>query len=132
MQSKSSVCVGSLSADRSDCLTSFRMMTMIRSAEMWTTMDCVGCAQRKFDYHYDEEYDDHEEDYDYLHFEEVLFRDFHKRPPIIRNPRDDRFFPGNIPAGVAGITPKLMRFITMHVNQVSYFIQGPPPSEKYP
>ena len=62
-------------------------------------------------------------------FKRVLFRDvsYKPRPSVILNPRDDRFFPGNEPAGVAGITPTLLRFITLHVNQVSFYVQGPPP-----
>ena len=83
--------------------------------------------RRSFDYHYD---DDDYHDYDYVEYHKVLFRDFYKGPPVVRNPRDDRFFPGIMPAGVRALTPKLMNFITMHVNQVSYYIQGPPEEEE--
>ena len=87
---------------------------------------------RRSSFHHD--YDDYDDygDYDsrsYVEYHKVLFRDFYKGPPVVRNPRDDRFFPGIMPAGVRALTPKLMNFITMHVNQVSYYIQGPPEEE---
>lgn len=58
-----------------------------------------------------------------------LYRDirFHQ-PRRILNLRDNRFFPGIKPAGIDGISPKLRRFITGHVNRVAYHVQGPPPS----
>ena len=100
-----------------------------------------------------EEYDFHEEYVDYdmdlggydeyddyvslpvLPYRGELYRDVVYGGPkkVIRNPRDSRFFPGNVPAGIMGLTPKLMDFITMHVNQVSFYVQGPPPEgEDYP
>ena len=55
-----------------------------------------------------------------------LYRDnrYHGRPSVIRNPRDRPDFPGIVPAGIDGISPKLFEFITTHVNQVSYYVQG--------
>jgi hypothetical protein len=44
--------------------------------------------------------------------------------PDARNKRDSRFFPGNRPAGILGITKQLLRFIHNHVNSVGY--QAPP------
>ncbi len=55
-----------------------------------------------------------------------IYRDvrYHGSPAVIRNPRDRRNFPGIVPAGIDGISPKLFDFITTHVNQVSYYVQG--------
>ena len=39
---------------------------------------------------------------------------------MIRNKRDSRFFPGNKPAGILGITKKLLFFIENHVNGVGF------------
>ena len=39
---------------------------------------------------------------------------------IIRNKRDSRFFPGNKPAGILGITKKLLFFIENHVNGIGF------------
>ena len=48
---------------------------------------------------------------------------------VIRNKRDSRFFPGNKPAGILGITKKLLFFIENHVNGIGfqvyiYYIKG--------
>ena len=37
-----------------------------------------------------------------------------------RNKRDSRFFPGNKPAGILGITKKLLFFIENHVNGIGF------------
>ena len=79
-------------------------------------------------------HDDEEEDLEYLHYEGELFRGDVAPPYLskaILNPRDNRFFPGIEPAGVRGITPKLLKFITMHVNQISLYVQGPPPERSH-
>ena len=49
---------------------------------------------------------------------ETLFYDvrFDLPEKIIRNRRDSRFFPGNQPAGVKGITKELLEFIRHRVN----------------
>ena len=39
---------------------------------------------------------------------------------MIRNKRDSRFFPGNKPAGILGITKKLLFFIENHVNGIGF------------
>jgi hypothetical protein len=93
---------------------------------------------------YHEDHEDHEYDYEegedlgfeyHSGYEGELFRDHSKKgqAKMVRNPRDNRNFPGNQPAGINGVTPKLLQFITGHVNQVSFEVQGPPPSqEDYP
>ena len=77
-------------------------------------------SRQSFDYDYDEYAD-------YAYYEGEIFRDYdyHERPKVIRNPRDHRFFPGIVPAGIGGMSPKLLKLIQGHVNQVSYYVQGP-------
>lgn len=98
-------------------------------------------ATRRFDFndYYDDYGDSHGHhhnrgggghDYHDYHDDE-LFRGHEAPPKVIRNPRDNRFFPGNEPAGIEGISPALFHFITMHVNQVSFFVQGPPPPSEH-
>ena len=56
--------------------------------------------------------------FDQSNFSETLFYDvrFDLPEDIIRNRRDSRFFPGNQPAGVKGITKELLEFIRHRVN----------------
>ena len=56
--------------------------------------------------------------FDQSDFSETLFYDvrFDLPEKIIRNRRDSRFFPGNQPAGVKGITKELLEFIRHRVN----------------
>ena len=58
----------------------------------------------------------------------TLYRDvtYYPRRPVIRNPRDSRFFPGNEPAGVLGVSPRLIAFIESRVNSIAFIVQGPP------
>ena len=50
----------------------------------------------------------------------------------IRNPRDSRFFPGNEPAGIKGITKPLLEFIKNHVNPIGFGVGGSGrPKEEY-
>lgn len=44
---------------------------------------------------------------------------FHPPPGIILNPRDNIFTPGLVPGGVAGVTPKLLKFIRTYVNPLA-------------
>ena len=82
--------------------------------------------------HYHDEYvefhEDKEIDLDYLDSDHhtTIFRDvtYHPRRPIIRNPRDSRFFPGNEPAGVLGVNGRLIRFVRRYVNPHAFAIQG--------
>ena len=55
---------------------------------------------------------------------EPLFYDVRYDLPedIIRNKRDSRFFPGNQPAGVKGITKELLEFIKNRVNPLGFEI----------
>ena len=72
------------------------------------------------------------EDRDYHHgYFATIFRDvsYYPRKPTIRNPRDDRFFPGNEPAGVLGLTPADIEFIRTRVNDVASYVQGPLPTD---
>ena len=47
-------------------------------------------------------------------------------PPlqIIRNKRDSRFFPGNEPAGVRGITKNILFFIQKKVNPLGFIVNS--------
>ena len=64
----------------------------------------------------------------YVH--DLIFRGHHPPARVVRNERDNRFFPGVEPAGIDGISRKLKRFITGHVNSVSFHVQGPPPPKE--
>ncbi len=100
----------------------------------------------EYDYHDYEEYnyheDDHAEDDSYYVEHDVsskssynpvpeIYRDFNTPPGIVLNDRDHRDFPGVSPAGVEGISSQLYHFITSHVNQVSFFVQGLPPEREF-
>ena len=41
---------------------------------------------------------------------------------VVRNKRDSRFFPGNKPAGVRGITKTLLDFIQRRVNPLGFVV----------
>ena len=68
------------------------------------------------------------------YFSEPLFYDVRYDLPedIIRNKRDSRFFPGNQPAGVKGITKELLQFIKDRVNPLGFHVEeeGRPRVEK--
>ena len=49
---------------------------------------------------------------------------------IIRNRRDSSFFPGSKPAGVKGITKKLLSFIQQRVNPLGFEVSGQGRSEE--
>lgn len=79
-------------------------------------------------------HDHHQQEHDdYVHFNDVhqdfatIYRDvtFYPRRPVIRNPRDSRFFPGNEPAGVFGVDSRLLEFIRRRVNRVASVVQEP-------
>ena len=53
----------------------------------------------------------------------TVYRTLHPPPPVIRNARDFRDFPGIEPAGVKGVTPRLLRFIRGRVVEVALSIQ---------
>jgi len=55
-----------------------------------------------------------------------IYRDtnYEPRPEVVRNPRDNRFFPGVEPAGIEGIDPKLYHFLVDHVSEVAFQVQS--------
>ena len=65
-------------------------------------------------------------------FKEPLYYDVRHDLPedIIRNKRDSRFFPGIRPAGVRGITKKLLHFIERNVNPLGFIVHGKGKSEE--
>ena len=69
----------------------------------------------------DDPYEDH------FGYFATIFRDvsYYPRKPTIRNPRDHRFFPGNEPAGILGVTPADLEFIRTRVNDAAYYVQAP-------
>ena len=114
--------------------------SMQLAADFCALMD--GTRKRRHADH-DDEYEDYYggksyDDYDYGDYSDyhhggdgrgggdLIYRDeqYLGVGKVVRNPRDHRNFPGVVPAGIDGISPKLFRFITTHVNEVSYFVQG--------
>ena len=58
---------------------------------------------------------------DLLDVSDTLYYD--ARPgKVIRNKRDSRFFPGNKPAGVRGLTKTLLYFIQKRVNPLGFVV----------
>ena len=83
------------------------------------------------DHYVDHDHDFHDLDGGYHGYFATIFRDvsYYPRKPVIRNPRDDRFFPGNEPAGVLGLAPQDIEFIRTRVNDVASYVQGPLPTD---
>ena len=65
-------------------------------------------------------------------FSDTLYYDvrFDLPKQVIRNKRDSRFFPGTKPAGVKGITKKLLYFIQKRVNPLGFVVNGEGRSEE--
>ena len=76
---------------------------------------------RIHDQYIDDPYEDH------FGYFATIFRDvsYYPRKPTIRNPRDNRFFPGNEPAGILGLTPADLEFIRRRVNAAASYVQVP-------
>ena len=77
---------------------------------------------------------DEDQNLEYLEipdFSETLYYDVRFDLPehIIRNKRDSRFYPGTKPAGVKGITKKLLYFIQKRVNPLGFVVNGEGKSE---
>ena len=65
----------------------------------------------------------------FAHFHKTMFRNLYDPPKAIRNQRDFRFYPGIEPAGVKGVTPKLLDFISGRVMELAMSIQESPHHE---
>ena len=84
--------------------------------------------QPHFGDHDDHHYFDNDHEFSDPMYREV---EYHPPPPVIRNPRDSRFYPGNEPAGVLGVTPQLIQLIRERVNPVAFAIQEPAMVESF-
>ena len=83
------------------------------------------------DHYIDEHHlEHHQQHFPRSHFHKTMFRNLYDPPKAIRNQRDFRYFPGIEPAGVKGVTPKLLDFISGRVMELAMSIQDSPHHEE--